>query len=328
MSEYFGHDQWASFLQHSGTKGMRWGYNYGHPNGKRKAQGEEDEIESVSDAELFRDMIDMTEELANAYTQEDVEAMSWEEYEEALAKIMAPAQEMWDDYERRRLSQWPDLQSLPGQTSYETAQMRRAVVNPWYGYVYESTVNCAYCSLAYDLRKRGYDVRASLKDPFNTETTIDFLESWYKGDRKFTMNFMTQRANGSAYNNPGVEQWSAGRKTTQGSIDDVFSNLEKQFAAEEEKSHGIVLISWTLGGGHAIAWEKDKSGVTLVDSQINRSFNLSSYKEEYGYGISAMGYMKTNDLDVNMEKALPCLLVGSDERKEMGDYIRGSGAVK
>lgn len=114
---------------------------------------------------------------------------------------------------------------------------------PSYGY----TQNCAYCTLAYDMRQRGYNVEASSvsQDTANTEEVI---ESWYKGG-EFT--------HASSTNPKDIEK-------------EILEN-------NPEGSRGQFCCFWSGGGGHSLVYEVKGGEVWIRDCQVGRKMKLKNY---------------------------------------------------
>lgn len=127
--------------------------------------------------------------------------------------------------------------------------------------------NCAYCTLAYDLRQRGYDVEASAAY-YETANDDEEIETWYEGG-----------------------------KFTQFSSTDV-DEMEKEILAHSpEGSYGQFGCFWVLGGGHAMVYEVKNGEVWIRDCQHNEKYKLKEYPLR-GYFSSnpPPDYMRTDNL--------------------------------
>lgn len=109
-----------------------------------------------------------------------------------------------------------------------------------YGY----SNNCAYCTLAYEMRQRGYDVEASTcsQMTFNDENAI---ESWYEGGE-----FRHPNKAGTA-------------------------SLEKDILKHSpEGSRGQFCLFLANGGGHSVVYEVKGGEVYIRDCQVNKQWKL------------------------------------------------------
>ena len=126
-------------------------------------------------------------------------------------------------------------------------------------------MNCGWCSYAYELRRRGYDVQAPRDSDglygcdiaqFYEDTTIaDFKSPKYGEDRKTN----TYR---------------------------LFNDLSK----EGDGARGALLVSWDdgsggLGGGHCMAWEVIDGKAYVIDAQTNTVMDVDQFYKRDGYRI-------------------------------------------
>ena len=126
--------------------------------------------------------------------------------------------------------------------------------NTKYGYLSVKSYkkNCTNCTMTYDLRRRGYEVNS--KGMTQGRTTDE------------TLNYFKKK--------PEVTRVDRGR--------DAFgrkyvNNAYQSFQKYPNNSRGNLLVSWTLGGGHSVAWEKDSSGqLTIIDGQNGKIYKTES----------------------------------------------------
>lgn len=124
--------------------------------------------------------------------------------------------------------------------------------------------NCAYCTLAYDMRQRGYDVEAS-SIYFNTMNDNAEIESWYEGGKFTTCSYT-----------------------------DAYSIEKEILANNPEGSYGQFGCYWSMGGGHAMVYEVKNGEVWIRDCQHNEKHKLKEYPlREYFAGVD---YMRTDNL--------------------------------
>lgn len=108
---------------------------------------------------------------------------------------------------------------------------------------YEHTLNCMNCTTAYELRCRGYDVEADVMKLDNT--SLSAMDKFYV--------------------DPIVETLDSS---------DV-SNMDSVIAQKSgENSRGNLMVYWSSGGGHSMAYEVESDGsLTIYDTQVNRTFS-------------------------------------------------------
>lgn len=169
--------------------------------------------------------------------------------------------------------------------------------------------NCSNCSIAYELRRRGYDVEAVDNGGMesydgNTARHYDFYE-----DAKVIGIY----GDGSTITH--TEEWmrDAYREGDgRVHIDSEHDKKEYDFSANEysytaeslEKgilansppgSRGMIDVCWNLGGAHSIVYEVDVNGkVTIRDSQTYDEYDLS----ELASKVSQVRICRTDNLQL------------------------------
>lgn len=181
------------------------------------------------------------------------------------------------------------MDELPKKIDDYTDEEDQAVVNPDYNpdsYAY--SMNCAYCTAAYELRQRGYDVEAAPVNQF-TANTLEEIESWYKG------------AESIGFETVDIDTYER-TETTKGA-EAAFAEAEKKAAKAVEKqlrecgdgARGQFLLYWYGGGGHSMVWEVKGNDVVVRDSQTNEIVDMTEY---FGYASSGH-YIRTDNLELS-----------------------------
>ena len=141
--------------------------------------------------------------------------------------------------------------------------------NPYYSREYAAySMNCQRCVVAYELRRRGYDVEAA---------------PTYKGDELPRVVF----AKGGAYsgNWRGAFQHS---KITKVGVDgrkanaqqQTISNIETNMKTWGSGSRAVVQVFWKGGGGHVFNVENDRGRMVYVDAQTHKRVNINEYMSQ------------------------------------------------
>ena len=145
-----------------------------------------------------------------------------------------------------------------------------AACNPKYskGGVYKS--NCISCALAYDLRRRGYDVEAA---PIDTTSAIN-------GSLPVQLGF---------YKGEKLEIFEVPKDP-----DAAIKQFFKQILNYGDGSRGMLRIRWKNGDGHAAVWEVNNSSVVVRDSQNNTIVNLLDYVRR----AKTFYYFRTDNLEL------------------------------
>ena len=147
----------------------------------------------------------------------------------------------------------------------EKEDMKR--VNPMYGDALKgSKNNCMACSMAYDMRRRGFEVRAK-KLNFGLKNS-DMLK-YYK-NAEYSGDMSTRKA---------------------------FVLLKQQ----PDGSRGAVTVHWTMGGGHSMGYEVKGGKVTIIDSQTSKRYSEAAFRSQALLGVTSMGYTRLDNCTPNYE---------------------------
>lgn len=137
--------------------------------------------------------------------------------------------------------------------------------------------NCYSCSLAYELRRRGYDADSILDDDGETYETIT----------KF-------------YDAP-IE-----KPTISTDVRDVTKSMEDKMLSEGDGASGHIMVYWRDGsGGHDMTWQVSENQLYIIDNQDGSVYYgdyipalLSYTAYEYDDGIS---WQRTDNADLNYD---------------------------
>lgn len=149
-------------------------------------------------------------------------------------------------------------------------------VNPTYGdFKANSKNNCALCSIAYDLRRRGYEVTAATA---SSGYNINEIASVYK-------NSKPQR-----YTSDSKNPFGMGKEIRQ----KIQSDLSSQ-----GNSRGIFAIYYR-GFGHAVAYEVSNGKVQIMDAQNGKRSSLNKY---FNSDVVSCDVLRTDNLEIDPEYA-------------------------
>lgn len=162
------------------------------------------------------------------------------------------------------------LSNLKRKTGAMTPNEDMAACNPKYskGGVYKN--NCISCALAYDLRRRGYDVESMPIDTTSaTNGSLPVQLGFYKGEKLETFEVPNDRE-------VAMKQ---------------FSNRIRKYG---DGSRGMLRIRWKNGDGHAAIWEVSGNEVIIRDPQNNTIVDLSDYVSR----AKTFYYFRTDNLEL------------------------------
>lgn len=172
-------------------------------------------------------------------------------------------------------------------------------VNPYLKDDRTFTINCAYCSAAYDLRRRGFDVEA---DDYHNDATLDAsinsifeIYSWWTHKNAipfFKNNELKQKQLDKLY--PGYRFISASNYSC--------SDIENEILSQGENARGLISLMWTFGGSHSLIYEVKNHKVLLRDCQHSK---IKSLKDYYSY-LDRLYYFRT-DNEEPTDRILKCV---------------------
>lgn len=130
--------------------------------------------------------------------------------------------------------------------------------------------NCAYCTMAMEMRRRGYDVRARKK---SNGITVDEIPYFFDGVdiKKHTPS----RKEGESYEDYKIRS---------------YVNLRQALEAQGSGARGLLIMKWLkTDTGHMIYYDVDSRGdVNFYDGQSVKKNNLPQFMlanpDKYSYG--------------------------------------------
>lgn len=178
----------------------------------------------------------------------------------------------------------------------ETTDMQdMALINPNYYEDYKYTVNCPMCTLAYELRQRGFDVEAMPNtDMMGDEKTI---ASWFGIDESefVGVNRQTSSIIFELVMQGDIAKYSG--EITKDNESAVADFVEKDILEKYgEGCRGTFSVNWrNASTGHIMAWEIVNGKVEIRCSQTNKIFTV----EEIVQRSSAVNYYRTDNREID-----------------------------
>ena len=150
-----------------------------------------------------------------------------------------------------------DFSEVDKKDSAWTDDQDQEAINPDFdptGETYWYTNNCAWCTAAYEMRQRGYDVEARGITP-DVANTITEIMSWYDVTAE----------------DVSYTQWD------DSSMQMTADAVEQWMVNEGDGARGQFCIYWKNGGGHSVVWEVEDGNAYLRDCQTNEVVELEDY---------------------------------------------------
>lgn len=166
--------------------------------------------------------------------------------------------------------------------------------------------NCVLCSVAYELRRRGFDVLANDAIAGYTDEEI---QKMFKGMKQLRTNRLKKTKN----KDTKLEEVAARE------VNSYIKDVMKTYKTMPNKSRGMMIVRWAYEqdprytvGGHAMAWEVIDNKFTVLDGQTGIKwpdgeqlskllshtnctdiYRLDNLEPDYEY-IQKMGLVKKN----------------------------------
>lgn len=185
-------------------------------------------------------------------------------------------------------------------------------INPNYGKA-GTKVNCMRCTFAYELRRRGYDVRSTLarsalgedQEQTNfgrhlaTDKNNPFSPSRSGTFKSAEENFDKYAA---AYQKSKVSDSMLGEKiiASGGSASQKASKLMDTLSKEPEGARGELGMSWFFGG-HSVAWENVKGKPMLIDAQNGIVYDSYDKVKKLMEDAESIGYTRLDNKELNLD---------------------------
>lgn len=171
------------------------------------------------------------------------------------------------------------------------------------------TTNCAYCTLAWDLRRRGYDVQA--KQDSRGGLVADQIEKLYRNPDGTTPNFET-----------ASNRQFGGSSSTMS--EERFHDMYDTLVSQGEGARGQLCGFYFAGGGHSMGYEIVDGRLMIVDGQSGKVYYGTKLSDFNGCSVQYMRqtiYLRTDDKQIN-ENAVYNYV----ENAERGTYHTKTGS--
>ena len=178
--------------------------------------------------------------------------------------------------------------------------------------------NCAYCTAAYELRSRGYDVQAATNDGSSyLALGADYLTKLYEDPDTIFLNEKGKRDKSrKARKYDGTNK----QKETKYNMKTVANSILEYSG---KNTRGEFRVTWEQGGSHSMIYEVDKKGkITIRDAQTNTVHDLSEFQSG-SYSVSRIAITRTDNL--KLKKGI--LKTVENNKSEARDYYVEDGHV-
>lgn len=158
--------------------------------------------------------------------------------------------------------------------------------------------NCQVCTAAYDIRKRGFDVKAKpFKNGFSTNELYKELYTNYNYNKPKRLYF---KKGHSMFNN--------------NTSDDMIKQINKACFWYPNGARGNVTNTWVglKSSGHSMIWEKQHGKIIFKDAQTNQVYK--NVKDILRVSKGCISITRTDNLKINPEAVKKYMFVDNNTK--------------
>lgn len=191
-------------------------------------------------------------------------------------------------------------------------------------YAQNRSNNCAYCTTAYELRRRGYDVKAA--EALVGVDLISHPDLMFKGAKANLLvditNYKKDKEGNFILDKEGNKELSLSEKLfSTGISKQQFKDIEKELVKQGEGARGNIfgLFAGSAYAGHSMAYEIVNGKLCIIDAQVGTVHDGSSiFKDPYQdlKGFRELYYTRTDNLKVN-EKLIDNFVVDASTKSKV-----------
>jgi len=218
---------------------------------------------------------------------------------------------------------WNTKKSLSGPRDASYI-MRNVVypINPTYG-KYGTKMNCRRCTFAYEMRRRGNDVSATLSNAGTGQTPAGLLnaidpksklstgkmgmyKALYDEQQSGKSNPLADSVQNSPFGKHAIDLVSS-RSIFTGNAKGLITKTEldtseaifKSLSSQPNGARGELGVGWTMGGGHSMAWEIIGGKPHIFDAQNGQRYGSAEDFAGLGDNIKQAGFTRLDNIDLN-----------------------------
>jgi hypothetical protein len=259
----------SAALAHYGTKGMKWGVR----KDNKSSAASSELAPLLTTVAIFAGI-----KIAQArYRYVD----SGQKQQRAINK---------EEKKSGQKHEWKKKESLTGpKTEDQILKDVTPAINKGYPKQMGTSMNCRRCTFAYEMRRRGYDVKATKS-----------LTATGQDDVGLTNAVRTNPKSSAAISgwgkNPIMTTVNGQQMTSEGKSRSIFDTLSR----EPDGSRGELAVSWPFGGGHSVAYEVIGGKPVIFDTQSNKSWsNPIGFNNELGGLVNQAAFTRLDNVNLN-----------------------------
>lgn len=159
-----------------------------------------------------------------------------------------------------------------------------------------TSMNCRRCTFTYEMRRRGYDVKATR----SLSGTGQDAQGLYSATTPKSLDRAVRKEHGrpqSVWGQNAINTKVNGRDMSpEGKSKAIFDALSR----EPEGSRGELAFGWPFGGGHSVAYEVINGRASVFCTQTQRSWSSpESFHTQMGAMINDAAYTRLDNKELN-----------------------------
>jgi hypothetical protein len=190
-------------------------------------------------------------------------------------------------------------------------------INPGYGSEMGTSMNCRRATFAYEMRRRGMDVRATKSVSGTGQTVAGMLNATdpkadFKTGKISMLGNLTKEGIAESKGAPRgpltaaakmaggmgkepIGKWAGFEKGSLERSKTIFEAIGEH----PEGARGELGMRWYSGGAHSMAWEKINGKVHIFDAQSGKRYNVDSFASDVTSNIGEVGMTRLDNLELN-----------------------------
>lgn len=161
------------------------------------------------------------------------------------------------------------------------------VINPDYKNFNNNTKNnCMLCTTAYEMRRRGYDVRAGYESKGLGSSAV---QKWFPDSKLEHAYSLSQDRKERSKQLVNAALGVGGKEK--------YDDLSKALLKHGDGARGNLLVTWDGLSGHSVVWENQNGGFVIRDCQSNKTYTSRRQIEKLLKITATADYVRTDNVD-------------------------------